>query len=500
MDRLPLIDLIIVVGYNLAVVALGCTFWRRSGTSERFMSAGRSIPGWALGLSVFGSYVSSISFLANPGKAFADNWNSFVFAVSMPLAAGIAVRWFVPFYRRSGAVSGYEHLEHRFGPWARTYAVICFLLLQLVRLGAILYLLAQALKPLLGWEESTMIVMTGLVVTLYPLLGGAEAWIWTGVFQAILLLGGTAICVAALLAGMPEGPGQVFRIAIEEGKFNLGSFGASVSESTFWVVLVYGLVTHLQNFGIDQSYVQRYITSESGKGAARSIWMGTWMFMPVSAAFFFIGTALFAFYRSQAELLPAAVAAEPDRVFPHFIRTQLPPGLTGLVIAAVCAAAMDSNLTCSATLFLCDIYKRYLRRGAGEREALWVLRLTTLGFGGASMAVAFRLFRVPTTLDAWWKLAGITSGGTLGLFLLGILCRRAGSGAALAGVASGVAVIIWMTVSKSWGGPLAAFRSPFHDLLILVIGTGTILGVGVLSALLFARRRSPSDPSMIVED
>lgn len=496
MHSLSAIDLAIVVGYNLAVVALGCGFWRRARSSEQFMTGNRSLPGWALGLSIFGSYISSISFLANPGKAYASNWNAFVFALSMPLAAWIAARWFVPFYRRAGAVSAYEHLEHRFGTWARTYAVVCFLLLQVTRLGMILYLLGLALEPLLGWSVPTIIAVTGVVILVYPLVGGAEAWIWTGVLQAIWLLAGAAICVVSILAGMPEGVGQVLRIAATEEKFALGSPGLSLAEPTFWVVLVYGLVTHLQNFGIDQSYVQRYITSKSDGGAARSIWMGTWMFIPVSAAFFFIGTALFAFYKAQAGLLPAEIATRPDSVFPHFIGTQIGTGFAGLVIAAIAAAAMDSNLTCSATLFHQDLYRRFLRPLASERESMWALRGSTVCFGVASITVALAMIRVKSALDAWWQIAGIVSGGMLGLFLLGLLCRRAGSHAAVAGVAAGVAVILWMTFSPSWEGLPPNLRSPFDKLLVLVFGTATILIVGSLATLVFrpSRQGTPSQP------
>src|SRR5919112_3123409 len=111
------------------------------------MSAGRSLPGWAVGLSIFGSYISSISFLANPGKAFGGNWNAFVFSIATPVAALVAIRWFVPFYRRAGDVSAYEHLERRFGPWARTYAVVCLLLPHVARTATVTYLLALAVSP-----------------------------------------------------------------------------------------------------------------------------------------------------------------------------------------------------------------------------------------------------------------------------------------------------------------------------------------------------------------
>jgi SSS family solute:Na+ symporter len=485
-DRL--LDLSVLGIYLVVVTGYGCWFYWRNQNSDRFMAAGRSLPGWAVGLSIFGSYVSSISFLANPGKSYADNWNASVLAFSMPLAAWIAVRWFVPFYRQSGEISAYHHLERRFGPWARTYAVFCFLLVQLARLGTILYLLALALQPLVGLDVPAILMVMGLLVTVYPFLGGTEASIWVGVVQAIALIAGTFICVAVIVGGMPGGVRQVFEIAAAEGKFSLGSFDWSVSQSTFWVVFLYGLVTHLQNFGIDQGYVQRYITARSDADSARSVWIGTVLFIPISLAFFFIGTALFAFYATQPHLLPGG-EVKPDSIFPHFISHQLPPGLTGLVLAAICAAAMDSNLNSSSTLFLCDIYRRYLRPLAGERESLWVLRIATLAFGALSTAMGLAMLHVRTALDVWWQLAGIFSGGMLGLFLLGLLVARAGRRAGIAGVTCGVATILWLTFSTRWTAPLDSIRSPFHTLLTLVIGTAVVVCVGIVAASLERDRR-----------
>lgn len=483
---LSLPDLLVLGVYLVGVTGFGCWFYWRNRTSEKFMSAGRSLPGWAVGLSIFGSYVSSISFLANPGKSFAANWNAFVFALTLPIAALVAVKWFVPFYRRSGHLSAYQHLEARFGPWARTYAVVCYLLTQVARLGTILYLLALALVPLTGWDIRAIIVVAGAVILLYPLLGGTEAVIWTGVVQAVVLVGGALACVATLLLGMPAGPAQVVEIAAEHDKFSLGSFSASLSQPTFWVVLIYGLVINLQNFGIDQSYVQRYITAKSDAAAGRSVWLGALLYLPIGGAFFFIGTALFAYYTARPDLLPAGTV--PDAVFPHYISTQLPAGLAGLVVAGLCAAAMDSNLNCMATLFLKDIYQRYLRPQATEREAMRVLHFSTLGFGMICTAAALAMIRIKSALDVWWELAGIFGGGMLGLFLLGLLARRATNRAALGGVAAGLLVIIWMTLSPRGTAWPADWRSPFHNLLVIVFGTAAILVVGGLLTACFGRR------------
>ncbi len=495
---LPWVDLAVVCLYLAGVLAYGCWFMRRIKTPDQFMAAGRRIPGWAVGLSIFGTYVSSISFLALPGKAYDSNWNAFVFSLSLPLTTWMAVRWFVPFYRRSGEVSAYAHLEHRFGPWARTYAALCYVLTQIARMGTIMYLLALALSPLIGWSMVTLILVTSVLVIAYTLVGGMEAVIWTDVVQSIILIGGALACLLILLFGMPAGPGQIFQIAAEHRKFSLGALGLDVTnpafwaESTFWVILVYGVFMNLQNFGIDQSYVQRYQTARSDRDAARSVWGGALLYVPVSALFFFIGTALFAFYSARPELLPEAVRAtgKADAVFPHFIVTQLPVGVTGLVLAAVFAAAQStlaSSINCSATLLLRDGYQRYLRPAADERECLLVLKAASFGVGLLGTVAALAMMKVRSALDAWWQLAGIFSGGMLGLFLLGLISRRARNPEAVAGVGLGLLVIVYMTFSPKLTGDLERFRSPFHSFLIVVMGTLAILLVGLFLSRFRAR-------------
>jgi SSS family solute:Na+ symporter len=471
-----LFDTAVLLLYFAAMLGIGFAFARKSGRTEEYMAAGRSLPGWAVGLSLFGTYVSSISFIALPGKAYAGNWNYWVFSLSLPLAAWVAGRWFVPFYRRLGHVSAYEHLERRFGAWARQYAVVCYLLTHLVRVGMIAYLVALALAPVLGVSVTTVILIVGASVTVYTAVGGVEAVVWTDVVQSGILIGGVLLCVGLLLFGMPHGPGQLFDVAAASDKFSLGSFAPDLAKPTVWVVLLYGTFINLQNFGIDQSFVQRYQTARSDAAAVRSVWLGALLYVPVSLLFFFIGTGLFAFYQAHAGELPASVGRADD-VFPYFLSTEVPPGVRGLLLAAVLAAAMSSISTClnaSATLFLCDMYKRYLRLHAGEREAMRVLHLATAAAGAFGVATALVVMQLEeNAIDVWWKLAGILSGGTLGLFLLGLFARRVASGVAALATLAGFAVIVWLTVAP---------ESPLHSLMTIVAGTVTILLTGLLGA------------------
>ncbi len=499
---LPWIDIAIIVVYMIVSVGVGCWFYFASLSPEGFTSANGRAPGIIVGLSIFGTYVSSISFLALPGKAFVGNWNAYGLSLSIPLAAWIATKWFVPFYRNIGSISAYAHLEDRFGPWARVYASGCYLLTQIARMGSVLFLLALPLHHLLGWDVRWIIIVVGASAALYSMIGGITGILWTDALQSVVLIVGALTCALILVFQMPEGPRQLFEIAQTNDKFSLGSFSVTdFCSSTFWVVLLYGLTINLQNFGIDQNYVQRYLTSPTERQAKNSVWLGALLYLPISAFFFFIGTALFAFYTAQPDLitdpqLAADVAAgKGDGVFPYFIVHQLPVGMTGLLIAAILAAAMStisSSVNGASTLTLTDYYKRFFRPAAGEKEQMLVLYLSSLIWGGLGIGCALLMISAKGVLDAYWNLMGIFSGGMVGLFLLGFLSRRATSKIALVSAVVGVSVILWMTASLPrfgiWPESLAAFRCPLNELMITVCGTAAILVTGFALTILLTKR------------
>ena len=459
------------------------------------MSGNGQIPAWVVGMSIFATFVSSISFLALPGKAYMTNWNAFVFSLSIPFATIMTIKFFIPLYRGIGNISAYYYLEQRFGAWARIYASACYILTQLMRTGAILMLLALPLNALFGWNINTVIILTGLMVMLYAMLGGIKAVIWTDAIQGIILITGAVVCALILTFSMPEGPGQLFRIAIANHKFSLGSLGSSLTESTFWVVMIYGLFINLQNYGIDQNYVQRYMTTGTDREAKASTVFGSLLYIPVSLVFFYIGTALFSFYTAQPDLLPEELkaAGAGDRVFPYFIATGLPAGITGLLIASIFAAGMSTvatSLNSTATIVLSDYYKRYFNKNAGEKSSMKVLYITSFLTGAFGILIALALVGVESALDAWWSLASIFSGGMLGLFLLGYFSKKAVKIDAVIGVVIGVIVIIWMSLSPICftEGKSLAFRSPFHTNLTIVFGTMTIFLVGFILTKLIRRK------------
>lgn len=501
--NLSVIDQVVLFVYLGGIVFFGCYFSVRNTTSKQFMDAGGTLPGWIVGMSIFGTFLSSISFIANPGKSFAANWNPFVFGLSLPIAAWIACRWFVPFYRNANQVSVFTHFETRFGKWAKYYAITFFVLTQVIRIGTILFLVAIAVEPVTGWNVSTIIIAVGTAVIVYTLIGGIEAVIWTDVVQSVVLTIGVLVAIFVICMGMPNGPKQIFEIARENlngEKFSLGSFSPSLSQanSTFWIMLIYGFFINLQNFGIDQNYVQRYATVPTEAEARRSIWIGVWLYIPVSALLFFVGTALFAFYSVHSDLISTDLPK--DQVFPHFIANELPVGLVGLLLAAILAAAMstiDSSLNSCATVLCVDVgpdFDDQLIKNVEqtEKRSRAILFGSTIVIGLIGTGVALLMIGIKSTLDTWWKLAGIFSGGVLGLFLLGMFSQKIKSRQALVAVVTGLCLIFWMSLSSFgyWPDQLNALAYSLHEKLIIVFGTTAIVLVGFV-AILFLPGKSP---------
>ena len=484
------IDLIIFAVFTIGVVVFGCSFFRKGSTADEFTRAGRSLPGWVVGMSIFATYVSSISYIGYPGKAFASNWNAFVFSLSIPVASYFAAKYFVPFYRHGGSVSAYSFLEEKFGRWARFYASACYLLTQIARMGSIMYLLAMPMHILMGWNMHTIIIATSLGIILYSMLGGLKAVIWADAIQGIILIGGALLCLGILMFSMPEGPGQVFELAVNSpdgNKFSLGSFGSDLTTSTFWVCLIYGIFINLQNYGIDQNYVQRYHAAKTDKDARFSALFGGYLFIPVSALFFLIGSALYSYYTASVAPLPDEIQAKPDYVFPYFIVNGLPVGLRGLLIASIFAAGMSTvstSVTSAATVILTD-YVKPLNSKLTERGGLFVLRLSSVIVGVLGIVVAILMLGVKSIIDAWWILSSIFSGGMLGLFLLGIMPRRISKTAALLGCIAGIIVIAWISLAGTWNLP----GPHLHEYLAIVLGTTTIFLIGFLASLAFHTKK-----------
>lgn len=489
----PVVDGFIIVLYFLLMLGIGLFFSKKNNNSAQFSTAAGRIPGWALGLSFYATFLSAITFLGDPGKSFGSNWNPFAFSLSMPFAAYVSARFFVPFYRQSQQISAYTHLEQRFGAWARSYAMLCFILTQLARMGTIFYGVALMLNTLTGLSMYGIILGLGTCIVLYTVLGGMEAVIWTEVIQAIIKTLGALLILGIVLSQISFS--NVVSTGWQEQKFSLGSFRFDFYSSSFWVVFLYGFFINLTNFGIDQNYIQRYHTARNAHDAARSIWLCVGYYLPVSMLFFFIGTALYVYYQANPELILALkeqVSTEKgitlanltpadygDKVLPFFIKTQIPTGFLGLLMAALLSAAMStmsSGMNSAATVFLHDIYRPYFAPQANDTQQLRVLRMATVIMGCLGMAFGLGMIGVKSLLDAWWKLAGLFAGGMLGLFLLGFLHKKLGTFSAKVAAMVGLCLIAWLSFKDIFP---EALRSPFDPKMTVVLGTIAIVGIGM---------------------
>ncbi|UOE51152.1 sodium:solute symporter [Mucilaginibacter sp. SMC90] len=508
MKVLPVLDFTIIGIYLIAMVLVGFYFSRKNKNAEQFTVASGLIPGWAIGLSIYATFLSSNTFLGVPGKAYGGNWNAFVFSLSMPFAAWIAVKYFIPFYRNTGNISAYTHFEKRFGPWARVYAVICFLLTQIARMGSVFFGIALSLQALTGLSMKTIMIVMGISIILYTVSGGIKAVIWTEVVQAIIKTLGALLIIYLVVSSIPGGFDKIVEIGKADHKFSLGSFSLNLTEPTFWVILFYGFFINLNNFGMDQNYIQRYHAATSTKQAAKSVWLCVGIYVPASFLFFVIGSCLYAYYSQHPDLilslkhqvaverLPATASANEvaafmgkltpadygDKIMPHFIVTKIPAGLVGIIVAAILSAAMStisSGMNSSATVFTIDIYKRYFKPQLNEKNTLNALHIGTVLFGFAGMAAGIAMIGVKSILDLWWQLSGIFAAGMLGLFLLGIISRQTRNHEAIIASIIGVLVILWLTFPAIIPEQYAALRSTLNTNMIIVAGTLAIFLTGI---------------------
>lgn len=431
-----LINLSVVALFLLGMAGIGVYFLKRNNSSEEYFLGGRKIPGWALGLSMVGTSISSITFLALPAAAFVLDYRQLTPNLFMPVAALIACWIFIPFFRRGLKTTAYEYLESRYGTGIRIYAALYSLLGQLLRLAIILYLVVLPLSEMLDISESTAILAFGVITCFYTVFGGIEAVVWTDVVQTVILLGGGLLCVAAVAFQLPGGLPQILEIGMEYDKFSLGPLDFSFSERTFWVMSLIGFIGFISEFSSNQNVVQRYIAAPTLREARKATLICIVMSLPTWIFFFFIGSCLFAYYK----VFPSAevAAMKPDDVLPHFILTEIWPGVGGVIIAACLAAAMSSlssSINAVSTIWTID-FLRLMRRKGNDRFELVNAKLASGAAGIIMIAGAWGISLIPreSVYDLSAILGALLCSAGLTPFMLGFFTTRIGNRAILSGM------------------------------------------------------------------
>ncbi|QNN22015.1 sodium:solute symporter [Planctomycetales bacterium ZRK34] len=479
------LDWVAIAGYLALMVGIGLYFARRNNSTEEYFVGNRSFPGWAIGLSMLGTIISSGTFLALPAAAYVLDWRQLSINLVLPIIAVLAIVVFIPFFRRSGLTSAFEYLGDRYGTGPRLYGTASFIVMQLIRMAQILFLVALPIQFLTGASIETVIIIAGVFVAVYTIVGGIDAVIWTDVIQAIVLIGGGIICFTLIVWDLPGGLSQIIDIGTAHEKFSLGSFDFDFAERTFWTVSILGIVNWLTIYASDQNLVQRYAAAKSMREARKATAIYSAIALPMWAFFFLIGTSLFVYYLQFPD--QTITGLEVDQVLPHFILTRVPAGVAGLVVAAIMAAAMsslDSGVNSISTVVVVDILKPYLRKGRDDRYYLRAARLIGIAVAALMITGAITFSRLPkeSMNDVSLIVTSVFGGCVMGLFMLGFFTRRVDGRSATIAIGLAIMFNIYLAlclagrIAESWRlGVHSYWIGPLVNLVFIIIAYGLSL-------------------------
>jgi len=489
-------DVTVVALYVAALAAIGLRTARRQTSTSRYFVAERSIPGWAAGMSLLATIITSVTFIAYPGASYSGDWNLLVPGIMFVAVVALIGRVVIPFFRHAVSMSVYEYFGQRFGLPVRMYASFAFAIGHFSKMGFVFYLLALSVSGITGWSIGAIIFVLGIITIFYTLIGGLEAVIWTDVLQGFVLWSGIAVTIGILLFASPAPASQMISTIVASNKMALGSPHFNLSAPTFWTLSIYGFFFYLQKYTADQTVVQRYLAARTDREALRGINMGAWLCLPAWTAFMLIGSLLWAFYKLSGEALPATIT-KSDQIFPHYMVTHMPVGLAGLFLAALFGAAMSmlaSDLNCLAVIITQDFYAQFFPAHSDGRK-LRIGKISIAICGLLAILVAFKLASTRgSALALYYTITAIVAGGLAGLFLLAFLSRRAGRTAAIVGIAANLCFTTWATLTMSGGHTvnLHQWNYPWHEYTIGAIGNLLLLVFGLLASLVL---RAPDTTS-----
>lgn len=464
------LDLAIIFGYLIGIVLFGTWFARKQKTTSDYFLGDRSVPWWAVAFSIVATETSTITFISVPGIAFARGGNfQFLQLVFGYLLGRIVISLlFIPSYFRGELLTVYQLLDRRFGGKIKVLAASLFVVMRNIADGIRLLLTAIVLaavytsfQPGANVETITIasVVLIGVAMIVFTYFGGMEAVIWVEVVQLGIYIAGAVAAAVILISSIDGGVSAAFAVASQYHKFSLFDFSFDLTKTfTFWAGLIGGCFLTMSTHGTDQYLVQRYLCTDRPRRAAAALLTSGAIVLGQFIGFLFIGALLFAFYHPFTDpgYATAATAAFPftggDRVFPDFITRHLPSGLSGLVVAAIFAAAMSSSLNSIAATAVNDLY-RPLRPARSDKHYLKVSHVLTLVWGVVQIGVALVVrHQARSALDQALSIASLINGPVLGVFLVGTFLRRVSEPPALIGmvVSSAVMLYIFTQTKIAW--------------------------------------------------
>lgn len=484
--HLSVLDVLVIAFYFLILAWMGYFFSKRQKDTNDYFKGGGRIPWWAAGLSIFGTALSAITFMAIPSKTFSTDWSYFMLNMTIFIVAPLIVFVFIPFYRRMNITTAYEYLERRFNLTVRLIGSLSFILFQVGRMGVVLFLPSIALNVVTGIDIFLCIGLMGIISLIYTMMGGIEAVIWTDVMQVFVLLGGALLSLILIILNVDGGFVAIVERAADSHKFNIVDLTLSLRQPTVWVMLLGGIFANITTYGTDQTMVQRYLTTKSEEAAKKSVWTSAILTIPATLIFFFTGTALFAFYQNYPAEMNLTLENN-DAIFPWYIASQLPAGVSGLLIAGIFAAAMStlsSSMNSAATAYSTDIHFRF---GWNKKiNELKIARIATLLIGliGILFALMMATMDVKSLWDEFQKILGLVIGSLGGVFLLGILSKNANSKGALFGIAVSIVVQVFVAINQ-----------PVHLIVYSATGVISCFVAGFFGSMIFKNKKEQTDLS-----
>jgi SSS family solute:Na+ symporter len=446
------LDLAIIALYLVGITLFGLRFRKRQRSLRDYFLAGRDIPWWAIALSIVAAETSTLTIISIPGLAYDTNLT--FLQVVMGYVVGRVVISFVllPHYFRGDLYTAYELIERRFGRGLRSLTAGLFLLTRAAAEGVRVYAVSIVVSIALGTGEVASIAIITILTLIYTFEGGLAAVIWTDVVQTVIYVGGTLVGLITILHLVPGGWSAIHAAAASAGKLQVFDFRPDFwFPYTFWAGVIGGTAFTTASHGTDQLFVQRLLAARGQKQSATALISSGVAILFQFALFLIVGVMLWAFYR-----VPSANFGKPDRIYPTFIVTQMPHGISGLLIAAVLAAAMSNlsaalNSLSSSTIM--DFVLRF-RPQIDERKRIRFSRLATFCWAMVLLGLAvLALQRVGRVVEVGLQIASVAYGALLGVFLLGVLTKRANQRGAMLGMLCGFGteLYLWrMHVPWTW--------------------------------------------------
>jgi SSS family transporter len=457
------LDLAIIFSYLFGIVLFGTWFARKQKTTRDYFLGNRSVPWWAVAFSIVATETSTITFISVPGIAFSRGGNfQFLQLVFGYLLGRVVISLlFIPSYFRGELLTVYQLLDRRFGGKIKVLAASLFVVMRNIADGIRLLLTAIVLaavytsfQPQANAETIIVasIILIGVAMIVFTYFGGMEAVIWVEVVQLGIYIVGAIAAAIILVNSIAGGVTAAIATATQYNKFSLLDFTFDATKTfTFWSGLIGGCFLTMSTHGTDQYLVQRYLCTDRPRRAVMALLTSGAIVLGQFIGFLFIGVLLFAFYQPYSDpgYAAAASAAFPftggDRVFPDFITRHLPSGLSGLVVAAIFAAAMSSSLNAIAATFVNDLYKP-LRPSRDDRHYLKASHVLTLIWGVVQIAVAYFARHLNrSALDLALSVASLINGPVLGVFLVGTFLRRVSQPPALIGMVVSIVSMLYIS-------------------------------------------------------